>query len=103
MRAQKPDETVNIDNPTNATKQQLQLLQCVQFFVNKSKTHNIIFLTGDNDIIDGDMEMFGEAKENVRVENVEGFVSRVLGGKNDARARKRRGRGRKRRDSDNAG
>ena len=80
------------------SKHQAQLLQCLAYFV--SKTGNITLLTSDTDMVTGDLEMFGSMKKNISVEDVEGFVPRVLGIK-DKIVRKRRGR--KRRDSDNVG
>ena len=109
LRAQKQDETSGLEEvevASTATKQQVQLLQCLAFLVAKCQdADTVTLLTGDQGLLNGDAEFLAALGTSVTVENVDGFVPRVLGGadKNAGRARKRPAKGKRRRDQENIG
>ena len=105
LKAQKSGESSVVEGQTgNVSKHQLQLLQCLAYQVSRFGAEMVTLLTGDKDIISGDIEFLGNIRDEIRVENVEGFVPRVLGvpDKIGKRARRRPGRNRHR-DMENIG
>ena len=65
---------------------------------------SVTLLTGDQDIVNGEIEFLGDLKKEIRVENVEGFVPRVLGLKGGSgKPRRRSGKGRRRREMEDIG
>jgi len=104
LKAQKSGETSTVENSTgNTSKHQLQLVQCLAFYVGRNES--VTLLTGDHDILNGEVEFLGDMKKEIRIESVDGFVPRVLGlnDKSCKPRRRRDGKGRRRRDVDDIG
>jgi len=104
LKAQKSGETSTVENSTgNISKHQLQLVQCLAFYVGRNES--VTLLTGDHDILNGEVEFLGDMKKEIRIESVDGFVPRVLGlnDKSGKPRRRRDGKGRRRRDVDDIG
>ena len=100
LQAQKAEDKKLVEDPkNNLTKHQLLLVQCLAYFVSRNGVSSVTFLTGNQDILNGDLDFLGDIRNDIRVENVENFVPRVLGiADENGRSRKRGGGKRRRRD-----
>lgn len=105
LRAQKQEESLELQSQTEAlSKHQLQLLQCLEFFIACNGPKDVTLLTGNKDILDGGAEILGETRDKLNVENIEGFVPRFLGiSDQNGKLKRRSGRGKRRRDLENIG
>ena len=105
LRAQKKEESVALERPTETvSKYDLQLLECLAFFISCNGPGDVTLLTANKEILDGGSEILGEIKEKLNVENIEGFVPRFLGiSDRNGKVRRRGGRGKRRRDLENVG
>ena len=84
-------------------RSQLQLLECLSFFISSSGLE-LTLLTGDKDILDGGTEFLGELRDKLHIENIDGFVPRYLGiADRNGKPKRKGGRGKRRRDLENIG
>jgi len=86
------------------SKYDLQLLECLSYFISSNGPKDVTLLTGNKEILRGETEILGEIREKLNVENIEGFVPRFLGiPERNGKLKRRGGRGKRRRDLENIG
>ena len=105
LRAQKQEESLPLNSPGESlSKYDLQLLECLSYFISSNGPKDVTLLTGNKEILRGETEILGEIREKLNVENIEGFVPRFLGiPERNGKLKRRGGRGKRRRDLENIG
>ena len=104
LRAQKPEESLALEQPVESLDRfELQLLECLAFFIS-SQGREVTLLTGNKDILAGETAFLGELRDKLNIENIDGFVPRYLGiADRNGKPKRKGGRGKRRRDLENIG
>ena len=105
LRAQKPEESLALEPPVEGLDRfELQLLECLSFFISSQAGKDVTLLTGNKDILDGGTAFLGELRDKLNIENIDGFVPRYLGiADRNGKPKRKGGRGKRRRDLENIG